>query len=89
MIDYPISYVAFIPETRELIGSFYQIPLPEHPHWVEVTEEQRVMWPLYMLNEDMTALVLDPRYQPGYEPPEEPEDPPVDPDPEPPVQSEP
>jgi len=82
-----ISYILFDPETRELLGGYLQIPPAGHESRIEVSDEMRLSWPMYMLNEDMTGFVLDPRYQPGYEPPTEPEDPPVDPEPEQPVQS--
>lgn len=84
-----ISYILFNPETRELLGGYLQYPPPEHEHRILVDDNTRLNWPLYLLNDDATAVVLNPIYQPGYEPPAEPdpEEPPVDPDPEPPVQS--
>lgn len=83
-----ISYILFDPDTRELLGGYLQFPPVSHEHRILCSDEERVSWPLYMLNEDMTGILLDPRYQPGYEPPADPEDPPVDPEPEEPVQSE-
>lgn len=80
MMEPMISYVIYDPVTLELISSHQQVPSPEHIYRVLVTDEQRQMWPLYLLNADRTGLVKNPLYFPD-------EFPPVDPDPEPPVQS--
>lgn len=88
----PIYYVHYDPTTRELLGGYYQeVVLPDHEHHILVTFEVQQAWALYMLNEDMTALVKNPIYWPdefpSLDPEPEPQAPPVDPDPEPPVQS--
>lgn len=83
----PVPYIHFDPETRELLGGYFQeVVYPDHQHHVVVDLEVQRAWPLYMLNDDMTGVVKNPIYWPDEFPPVEPE-PPVDPDPEQPVQS--
>lgn len=74
-----VSYVHYDCATGELLGGYLQVPLEEHECRVPASDEQRRTWPMWMLNEDWTALVMNPIYLP--------EEPPVDPDPEQPVQS--
>lgn len=76
-----ISYILFDEDTRELLGGYLQVPPVEHQHRVEVSDQIRVDWPLYLLSEDMKSVYKNPLYFP--------EDPPVDPAPEEPVQSDP
>lgn len=52
------SYITYDNNTGELTGGYLQALPEDLEHFILATDEQRINWPLYKMNEDHNELVL-------------------------------